>query len=112
VCCVITALVWQLMKAYTLSILTRLAGTGHPIVDKEIVEWANDKVSCLGILIVNENDRFVHHLCFNGHKPWLTGCHVSPLVLEEKNSWYRCLSCPLINSVKPLKETRRTDPNQ
>jgi len=43
--CAIAALVWQLMKAYTLSILTRLAGTGHPVVDKQIVEWANDKVS-------------------------------------------------------------------
>jgi len=47
----IAALVWQLMKAYTLSILTRLAGTGHPIVDKQIVEWANDKVSCSHILV-------------------------------------------------------------
>jgi len=42
--CAIAALVWQLMKAYTLSILTRLADTGHPIVDKEIVQWANQKV--------------------------------------------------------------------
>jgi len=32
------------MRAYTLSILTTLAGTGHPIVEKEIVEWANNKV--------------------------------------------------------------------
>jgi len=39
------------MKAYTLSILTRLAGTGHPIVDKQIIEWANDKVSCFGIIV-------------------------------------------------------------
>ena len=43
--CAVTALVWQLMKAYTLSILTRLAATGHPIVDREIIEWANSKVS-------------------------------------------------------------------
>jgi len=49
--CGCTALVWQLMKAYTLSILTRLAGTGHPIVDKQIVEWANDKVSYIGIFV-------------------------------------------------------------
>jgi len=48
--CADAALVWQLMKAYTLSILTRLAGTGHPIVDKQIIEWANDKVSYLVIL--------------------------------------------------------------
>lgn len=32
------------MKAYTLSILTRLADSGHPIVDKEIIAWTNDKV--------------------------------------------------------------------
>jgi plastin-3 len=40
------ALVWQLMKAYTLTILTKLAGQdkGHPIVEKEIVEWANHKL--------------------------------------------------------------------
>ncbi|XP_064599955.1 plastin-3-like [Liolophura sinensis] len=38
------ALVWQLMRAYTLSILQSLAGTGHPIVEKEIVDWANSKL--------------------------------------------------------------------
>jgi len=38
------ALVWQLMKAYTLSVLTKLAGTGHPIVDKEIIDWVNNKL--------------------------------------------------------------------
>ena len=43
---VLVALVWQLMKAYTLSILTKLAGqdAGHPIVEREIVAWANEKV--------------------------------------------------------------------
>ena len=31
------------MKAYTLSLLTKLAGNeGHPIVDREIVTWVND----------------------------------------------------------------------
>lgn len=38
------ALVWQLMRAYTLSILAQLADTGHPIVEKEIVDWANRKL--------------------------------------------------------------------
>jgi plastin-3 len=38
------ALVWQLMKAYTLSILTNLTGQNHPIVDKEIIAWVNDKL--------------------------------------------------------------------
>ena len=46
---VFSALVWQLMKAYTLSILAKLSGqdSNHPIVDKEIVVWANQKVACL-----------------------------------------------------------------
>ena len=46
---VLVALVWQLMKAYTLSILTKLAGqdAGHPIVEREIIAWANEKVRTL-----------------------------------------------------------------
>lgn len=53
------ALVWQLMRAYTLSILTQLTnnvangdsngGGGKAIVEREIVEWVNNKV-CLVIL--------------------------------------------------------------
>jgi len=45
-CFVLAALIWQLMKAYTLSILTKLAGqeAGHPIVEREIVAWTNEKV--------------------------------------------------------------------
>lgn len=39
------ALVWQLMRAYTLSILTKLARSGNPIVEKEIVQWVNKKVN-------------------------------------------------------------------
>lgn len=38
------ALIWQLMRAYTLSILTQLANTGSPIVEKEIVQWVNHKL--------------------------------------------------------------------
>ena len=39
------ALVWQLMRAYSLSILANLDGRdGHPVVEKQIVEWAQDKV--------------------------------------------------------------------
>ncbi|CAG2161498.1 unnamed protein product [Oppiella nova] len=41
------ALVWQLMRAYTLSILTQLAakdGTGQAIVESEIVDWVNRKL--------------------------------------------------------------------
>jgi hypothetical protein len=38
------ALVWQLMRAYTLAMLDKLAGQGHPIVETGIIEWANNKV--------------------------------------------------------------------
>lgn len=40
-----TALIWQLMRAYTLSILTQLANTGSPMVEKEIVKWVNSKLA-------------------------------------------------------------------
>lgn len=40
----ISALIWQLMRAYTLSILTQLANTGSPIIEKEIVQWVNNKL--------------------------------------------------------------------
>ncbi|XP_058977577.1 plastin-3-like isoform X3 [Musca domestica] len=42
------ALIWQLMRAYTLSILSRLANSGNPIVEKEIVQWVNSKLSEAG----------------------------------------------------------------
>ncbi|VVC34404.1 EF-Hand 1, calcium-binding site,Actinin-type actin-binding domain, conserved site,EF-hand domain [Cinara cedri] len=38
------ALIWQLMRAYTLSVLTQLANTGSPIIEKEIVIWVNNKL--------------------------------------------------------------------
>ncbi|XP_039298771.1 plastin-2 [Nilaparvata lugens] len=38
------ALIWQLMRAYTLSVLTQLANTGSPIVEREIVSWVNNKL--------------------------------------------------------------------
>ena len=38
------ALVWQLMRAYTLSMLDKITGQGHPIVENGIIEWANNKV--------------------------------------------------------------------
>ncbi len=44
-----TALVWQLMKAYTLALLTELAGSeGHRIMEREIIEWVNTKVRRAG----------------------------------------------------------------
>ena len=39
------ALVWQLMRAYTLSLLSKLNEDGTPIVESEIISWANNKVS-------------------------------------------------------------------
>uniref|UniRef100_A0A2S2NIP3 Plastin-3 n=1 Tax=Schizaphis graminum TaxID=13262 RepID=A0A2S2NIP3_SCHGA len=38
------ALIWQLMRAYTLSVLTQLAKTGSPMIEKEIVTWVNNKL--------------------------------------------------------------------
>ena len=40
------ALVWQLMRAYTLTILSQLAshGSNSIIVESEIVDWVNKKV--------------------------------------------------------------------
>lgn len=38
------ALIWQLMRAYTLSVLTQLAQSGNPIVEKEIIQWVNTKL--------------------------------------------------------------------
>lgn len=42
------ALIWQLMRAYTLSILTQLAESGNPIVEKEIIDWVNGKLKGAG----------------------------------------------------------------
>lgn len=47
----ILALVWQLMRAYTLTILSQLASHGqNSIVESQIVDWVNKKVSRLPIL--------------------------------------------------------------
>ncbi|XP_015782062.1 plastin-2 [Tetranychus urticae] len=55
------ALIWQLMRAYTLSILTQLASSGdansegRAIVEKEIVDWANNKLKEAGKTSVIRN---------------------------------------------------------
>lgn len=36
------------MRAYTLSVLSRLANTGNPIIEKEIVGWVNKKLENAG----------------------------------------------------------------
>ena len=43
-----TAVVWQMMRAYTLSVLQRLAGSDKPITDPEIAGWANETLSAAG----------------------------------------------------------------
>lgn len=45
----LTALIWQLMRAYTLSVLSQVANTGSSAsVDKEIVAWVNKKLESAG----------------------------------------------------------------
>lgn len=44
----VSALVWQLMRAYTLSILSNLAEFGKPVDESRIVEWANGKLKVSG----------------------------------------------------------------
>merc|ERR1711872_389352 len=39
------AFVWQLMRAYTLSLLAKLSADGKPIKEAEIIEWTNNKLS-------------------------------------------------------------------
>jgi len=39
------ALIWQLMRAYTLSLLSKLNEDGTPISEKEIIAWANNRLS-------------------------------------------------------------------
>jgi plastin-3 len=58
------ALVWQLMRAYTLSILTQLAakdGSAHAVVETEIVDWVNRKLKEAGksSLIRNFQDQSI-----------------------------------------------------
>ena len=43
------ALIWQLMRSYTLSILSGLAGRpGSAVVEKEIVQWVNSRLKAAG----------------------------------------------------------------
>ncbi len=39
------AVVWQLMRAYTISLLQKLANSDSPITDQEIVNWVNEMLS-------------------------------------------------------------------
>merc|ERR1711936_348248 len=39
------AFVWQLMRAYTLSLLAKLSSDGKPVTEAQIIEWANNKLT-------------------------------------------------------------------
>jgi len=45
------ALVWQLMRAYTLAVLTKMSDDGKPVDDGIIVNWANTRV-CIRICVI------------------------------------------------------------
>jgi plastin-3 len=42
------ALVWQIMRAYTLAVLARCTDNGNLATDKEIVRWVNEKLQTAG----------------------------------------------------------------
>ena len=52
------ALVWQLMRAYVLSLLQKLAGEGKLINENSIVEWTNNKVNLF--LFINWRVKFIN----------------------------------------------------
>ena len=41
-------LVWQLMRAYTLAVLSQLADSNKPVGEREIIDWANHKLKLAG----------------------------------------------------------------
>jgi len=51
------ALVWQLMRAYTLSLLAKLSPDGSPIVESEIISWANERMADKGCSIRHFKDK-------------------------------------------------------
>ena len=53
------ALVWQLMRAYTLSLLSQLNSDNTPIVESEIIAWANQKLEEKGVSIRHFQDKVV-----------------------------------------------------
>ena len=51
------ALVWQLMRAYTLALLAQLNSDNTPIVESEIIAWANHKLEEKGVTIRHFQDK-------------------------------------------------------
>jgi len=50
------AVVWQMMRAYVLSILTKLSKDGSRISDNEIIQWANEILTPKGLQISGWKD--------------------------------------------------------
>ncbi|KAL4224521.1 Plastin-3 [Mactra antiquata] len=50
-------LVWQLMRAYTLSVLKSMSDDGEPIGDKHILDWANNRLAGTGCSVSSFNDK-------------------------------------------------------
>ena len=44
----ILALLWQIMRAYTMTILQRCAGSKKPMKDEQVVAWVNQKLASAG----------------------------------------------------------------
>ena len=44
----ILAVMWQLMRQYTLDMLKKLSGDGSAVTEKRMVDWANSKVQSSG----------------------------------------------------------------
>ncbi|UYV85069.1 PLS3 [Cordylochernes scorpioides] len=100
------ALIWQLMRAYTLTILTKLANSGHPLAEKEIVEWANEKYN-LSIAQLHSKQSWYSGVNPGGalnirnrqHQTTLTRFrtgHLKPLKIENNNKIYpTCPKCSL-----------------
>jgi hypothetical protein len=44
----VMALLWQTMRAYTMTVLQKCAGSVKPVTDAQIVDWVNKKLSASG----------------------------------------------------------------
>jgi len=75
------ALVWQLMRAYTLSLLSQLNHDGTPIVESEIISWANKRLEEGGRQIK------VKHFQDKTNKTALPILHLLDVMKPEVVSW-------------------------
>ena len=53
-------LIWQLMRKYTLTLLAKLSPDGTPIVETEIITWANQRLEGKGVTIRHFGVRFLN----------------------------------------------------